>query len=547
MTLYSKKKIFALFTISCFAAVSFGSEVISQQKHKIATITLSSFEKANRDIENSLYATGNNGVIPAINLVFNWLFMLPNFDCVDKNRPVTAALLTSDYENELPDRVAVIPLDKELGSYKLRSSLNGAYRKITGKKILYCCDAVDSNRFENIFILITEQNAILANNAKSLQWIMQMAKSRTLPSATLHHDYSIAISLNANLSGNLLKSLLPDGHDIPSPFSYLARLRDILETLISLDISVSPGTRELKCVAELKYPPLSLNDLRQIKSLNTENYKQLSHYDYSPSVSYFPLISQLLPETFLKRYGHDNVLSPFYPLRIIPGIPAADKKILPFITGERISTFVIDPVDKICGKIEIYPTDSASKVTDFISALFSEKINNITFHTQSKYFNTAIYSYSITLEPNRNEFTPTAIQNIFSLNTIELAVVNNKLIVASGKILRYFLDNMNNAKNSLLDDTNHFPPLSVDEKLIGIGRLDYSSIAKQAVPLNDALQVIERQLPQEGKGIKWRLSLKENNIVFDMSVATDEVIALMMLNNIDTKELWQYIIHSTFN
>lgn len=523
-------------------------EILSRAHYpqQVAAVTISSLSSVNDAFYSGLSVIGAADSTQVTDEILQWLFMVPTLDCADKTREATVCLLTPKNNLDLPDKAAVLPLEPFGGASRLVSSLKQSYNTITGTNLLFCSDPVDSNKLSNICIYVTRTTALVANNRESLIWIAQKYRDKTLPSLEpVRGRAPIALTFNGRYCYELLSMLIPKTEAKLGLPVYLNLLKELFSTVNSIDLSIEPDAIDWRIACRLNYPAITMLKFEGTKvDKTTKLDNEFPIFSHCQSISYLPLIAETLPLSILGKF-EKGVSSIYNAMHILPAMPDANNLIRPHLTGERASAIATSPQDNLLGKIEVFAIRDASKLEAALQKL-TYPTNIVQRQMDRRAHGTTIRKYTI-IENTNEIYTKTAflahvLSMLYGLNSIEFAISNNKLYVASGP--RDFIDNWLKKGRFPTKKQSASPigRLPSNEIPIGGGIQDISALIETLTKNTDQLEGISQNIPIPGSGIQWQISRGRGFITFDILASSSEILALTVLSNLDTEQIGALIL-----
>lgn len=518
----------------------------AHRPQQMAALTISSLSSVNDALYSGLSGIGSVDSKDATDDILQWLFMVPSLSCADKTREATVCLLTPKNAFDIPDKAAVLPLAPIGGAYQLVSELRQTYSTITGTNLLFCSDPFDSNKVSNICLYLTKNTALIANNKESLVWLARQFRNKSLPSIKpVRNRAPIAITFDGKLCHEFLSILVPSTDVAYGLPYYLMLLKEILSTVESADISIEPDAIDWRIALRLNYPTKAMSAFEGKASLKNSALSNEFHiFSHCQSVSFLPLIFDILPNSILKKFNC-GINSIYNAAHILPAMPAADKEIKPYLTGERASAIITSTHDNLLGKIEIFPVNDTAKLAETLKKI-KFPADTVKRQADRQAYGTTIYKYTInaiTSEiDSKGSFIAHALSMLYSLENIEFAISGSNLYVASGA--NGLIDNWlkkigfpRKERHSLA-----FSQQTLGEIPLGGGIQDISSLIDTLAKSTDQLKPISKDLPHPGSGIQWQISRSKNSVVFDILASSSEILALKVMSNIDTEKIRSLIL-----
>ncbi len=533
----------AIFVITTLflVGISYASDDKLSDKSEIASVVVSSHSDLKRELNDSFTAIGSEDeTINFTDTVLHWLFMVPDTG-IDPSRPIATYLLTPEFEGDIPDRAAIIPLDTLSGALMLGNELERRYSKIVGDKV-FCCTENKDDPNDILYIYITKTRAFAASSSDALRWIIKKIRDDKISDSTLKRQSTIQITIDGAKASALIDLILPPDADIPYPYVIISHLSQLLATTKTTTLNINSDLHQWQTDITLSFPDKRIKGFNEIKSIKAFEPLSSKERYYSCSAGYIPLAASVLPKAVTQYYDDRNALSIYMPFRIIPAISELNKKILPTLTGIRYSAFINDPIENKIGKIEIYQIKDLQKATQIISGISSitnKSVRTLTPRTVGK---TTIQRYTSATSYVHDNFTASALTHIFNLNNVEMAIKNKKLYIASGNsgLIEYALKDKKIALPT-------YEKKDTEEKLIGIGEINISEQLHDAAATKEGLSGFSDEIPYKGQGIAWRLYATPTSLTYSLSVSTSELVALKMFLNADTSELSNYLLNHSFN
>lgn len=518
----------------------------AHRPQQMAALTISSLSSVNDALYSGLSGIGSVDSKDATDDILQWLFMVPSLSCADKTREATVCLLTPKNAFDIPDKAAVLPLAPIGGAYQLVSELRQTYSTITGTNLLFCSDPVDSNKVSNICLYLTKNTALIANNKESLVWLARQFRNKSLPSIKpVRNRAPIAITLDGKLCHEFLSILVPSTDVAYGLPYYLMLLKEILSTVESADISIEPDAIDWRIALRLNYKTKTMSAFEGKASVKNSALNNEFHiFSHCQSVSFLPLIFDILPNSILKKFNC-GINSVYNAAHILPAMPAADKEIKPYLTGERASAIITSTHDNLLGKIEIFPVNDTAKLAETLKKI-KFPADTVKRQADRQAYGTTIYKYTInaiTSEiDSKGSFIAHALSMLYSLENIEFAISGSNLYVASGS--KGLIDNWLK-KIGFQRKERHplaFSQQTPGEIPLGGGIQDISSLIDTLAKSTEQLKPISKDLPHPGSGIQWQISRSKNSLVFDILASSSEILALKVMSNIDTEKIRSLIL-----
>lgn len=547
------------------AQVNSGSGILREaaagNQTPVAIVELSSISAATGAFAAGFTGIGEPNPTEESNAVFSWLFMVPSLECADMNKPATVCLLTPENELDIVDRAAIIPLSAIGGGFRLRDSLQAVYRSIKGTNVLFCSDSVDSNRYADICMVITHETAFVANNRESLKWIARKYRDKTLPAPRkVRTGSNVSISFDGPSAAAIISKIIPEGVDLDGMLGYISLFGQTLRTAVSLDISLMPDVRSWRIACRLNYPEDMLGRIRSVPVPADALLKLIPPRSYCRSASDFPVFASLLPDGFRRSYGERTPQTPFGAFHILPFVPEGDPVLYPHLTGERVSAIVIDQFERRIGKIEIYPAKNPAELEEVLGKTISasEARSDGLVKSREKRLagGTGVFGYYVDVVADADidsssDFAAKALTLMLGLHTVEAAVADGKLIVASGS--PGFIESwLEKGRFSGQDDTvesllTPFDSSPEGEEVLGGGEIQPSASLLAISKSIGNLHELDAKLPHSGGGLNWRISRCATGVVFEFAASNSEILSIMALKKLDTKDLSQFILNNAIN
>lgn len=518
----------------------------AHRPQQMAALTISSLSSVNDALYSGLSGIGSVDSKDATDDILQWLFMVPSLSCADKTREATVCLLTPKNAFDIPDKAAVLPLAPIGGAYQLVSELRQTYSTITGTNLLFCSDPIDSNKVSNICLYLTKNTALIANNKESLVWLARQFRNKSLPSIKpVRNRAPIAITFDGKLCHEFLSILVPSNDVAYGLPYYLMLLKEILSTVESADISIEPDAIDWRIALRLNYPNNTMSAFEGKASIKNSALSNEFHiFSHCQSVSFLPLIFDILPNSILKKFNC-GINSIYNAAHILPAMPAADKEIKPYLTGERASAIITSTHDNLLGKIEIFPVNDTAKLAETLKKI-KFPLDTVKRQADRQAYGTTIYKYTInaiTSEiDSKGSFIAHALSMLYSLENIEFAISGSNLYVASGS--KGLIDNWLKKVGFPRKEKSQFAfsQQTPSEIPLGGGIQDISSLIDTLAKSTEQLKPISKDLPHPGSGIQWQISRSKNSVVFDILASSSEILALKVMSNIDTEKIRSLIL-----
>ena len=522
---------------------------------QIAALTLKAISDVRLGLAAGLAGVGREDSSDLAGEILSWLFMVPSLDCADLSREATVCLLTPEFEGDIPDRAAVLPLSPFGGERHLRKSLKEVYGSVVGTNVLFCSQATDAAFPQDVCVVVTSNAALVATSRESLRWLARRFRAGSLPRVTAVRDGSLmAATFDGRLSHDIVRQLLPDGDDAKGPLLALSLFGDILGTVSSLDVSISADVRSWRVACRLRYP--GGGAIQSAKPPDDSLAELLPPGAFCRSISALPAFTPMLPKALRTRYGGESPQANFCGFRIIPALPELDGDFRAFLAGDRAAAHVVAPADGLVGRIEVFSLKKAEEAAKWLDAHFASDIwgGRIASLETREAMGRTIHSYRLAMEKmvgeEDDDFLAVVVSLLAGFNNVELAVDGNRLIVALGG--RGLVEALLNLEKSRRDHgeppcgavalTAPLGALPSGEVSLGGGEMQPSIALAALASCYRELGRLSRRLPRYGDGFVWRLSRDASGVVFDISASNTELMALTQLDAIDRRELSQLIV-----
>jgi hypothetical protein len=116
-------------------------------------------------------------------------------------------------------------------------------------------------------------------------------------------------------------------------------------------------------------------------------------------------------------------------------MPEVDKAIKGHLTGERAAAIVTSTQDNLLGKIEIFPIKDLTLLKDALKKT-NFPTDSVKRLADRQAYGTTVYKYTINAKTSEIDskwsFIAHALSMLYSLDTVEFAIADSKLYVASG-------------------------------------------------------------------------------------------------------------------
>ncbi len=139
-----------------------------------------------------------------------------------------------------------------------------------------------------------------------------------------------------------------------------------------------------------------------------------------------------------------------------------------------------------------------------------------------------------------------ALTRLLDMNTVEMAIVSNRLIVIQGAVgdMERWLQRPETADRPATDSAWRQPPvrMAAGANVIGKGSLAAMAALRATVALLPGITPAQlASLPQVGGGLNWQLTRQESSLVWRMQISSSEIFAWSRLRGLDP-ELLQAMI-----
>lgn len=540
-----------------FCGANAAEAVDAKDPALVGEIIFASYSEACQDTVSALSSIGVGNSDDLFSEIFLSFALVPSVDFIDESRPISVSFLNPDLEGELPDRAVVIPISPYGGARALRATIEENYGKIEGTKVFFCSEPKEDAKEERLVYTVVGDIALMANNQKALKWIATKFRNKDLPKANIVVKASpISLTIDGKMGHSLIKQIVPNAKKASGMAKKLSLLGDLLGTLTSLDLSIRPGSREWRIDAKLNYPfGIVKEKIETVRPPREELMTIFPDKSYCRSLSALPLLISLLPRSFRDEYGGDSYFTNLSAFHIFPKITESEKRIYPYISGDRASAYVIQPLDGMLGKVEVYTIKNPQRVEELLSKVISPITNDLAFVVLTNDVrivnNTKVYGYNIEEKKSsfqeKSEFSVSAINIIYNMNIVEVAVKDDLLFVALGKsglIDKWLLPDafVPGARkyNTILSP---FEDVGDGVVSLGGGEVLPSQTLNEAVKVILGLEDFSRGLPFAGSGFYWRLSKCKTGLIYEISLSHNEILAFQTILNLDTSVLGQFVLN----
>lgn len=530
----------------------------------VAVVSLSSVERAMENLSGALEATASDDAAGIASAVLSWLTMAPSLECADPARPATVVFLTSGASGDLPEQVAIIPLSPAAGAVRLRDSLAHAYAKVEGKTVLYCSGPLDSAITESLSVIFTKDAAYVANSREALRWIARRHMDGSMPSARhLRKESAISIYIDAERTIPVIDALnVADVSDIANASkSSLGKFRDLLAGLKSFQLSFSTDSFAAdrnSCIAAVRLEPKkSMEGPRDPSAALAALLTSIPLEAYSISAGLRGGLASLLPASVTSQFTGTTAYSYLAGFNALPGMDDASlAPLLPFLSGERVSAFLVSHAIPWPAKIDVFALKDASGAEKALDAIFSGKppASIAAFrpsrtsggHTVRGY--TAVRSHG---SKEDDDYGASSLVLITELNSVELAIVGDRLVSIAGHPGQIDLwlkeDGFRARERDFPALASTLGPPAADAVVTGAGQLQISRTIRAYCSTRGDLSPLLDLLPRPGNGIEWRISRVSNGVVCEFHISSSELRSIVAISNIDNNFIDNVLMNLIIN
>lgn len=527
----------------------------------VAKILIPSIAKYNEAIGAGCSGIGEPGGAEISGGILGWLFMLPSLRQADPSRPMTAILIEPENEYDLPDRAAVIPLKPIGGAIALRDDLKKQYGIVTGKNAIVCSAARDGSEEElHLFISDKDGIALAANSRGALVWLARRYRDGNVPApGEVRASFPVSVEIDSSLASKILEKILPpDGEEASSAVKALSLAKDFISSTDRLCLSIMPNVRFWRLAAMAKFKGGNLAKVAAAPLYDERNLNLIPSSCLGKSSGDVPLAVSVLPLSFRAIFGRNPHIVNFTPFHILPNLPSLDSELYGQMTGDRSSGYVFDVHSRQAGKLTAYRLKNANKTEEILKnnlGAGARDTSELSYNDPRMAGDATIYGYKTAASSHRSigkaEFALQSVSVAFSMTQTEVAVKDGILFVAYGE--RGLLDSWLGGKITDLRDlrleevTTQLGEVPPDEELLGGGEFAPSQLLEKIVSCLPELAPVKRLIPRPGSGANWRLLRRGEELVWDVSVSSSEILAAKTISRLDLEFLNQFLLMKSFS
>ncbi len=554
------RRCFALLLATAMAAPMARSE--NQPVYKslvpVVSVQLSSLSDAVRFLYDGLSGIGVETSASDCSRRLAEALMLPTLDGADRTKPVCAFLLSRDPPTATPEQAVILPVRIDGGRDLLRS-LRSRYSFVEGGSIKICSSPKDGNAIEPLYVAIAEGNAMISPDIEAIRWMAYRLQSRSVPNPPSFRKTTLLASVNCQVLGQTLDffdratavSTNKTAAVEKSPIG-IRETSAFISSFAQIDFAVGSSIKQFDVAARLAPQEGAMSSafraLTKPADKWTDSFSPLSCNNAVSAIPGFIAALPLEIRRWLANLADNTRLLGF---QILPAALDLDEQLRPLMADIGLSSFIVDKPGGRVGAVSIFSLRSPSKADAVLRGYFAGKgaagnpaIQNVDVRNGG-----AVITYDLAQGgPEKNPAgvgnSGASLSRLFNLNHVELAVKEDRLIVAKGStrlINQWLGDKPPSSWNAGIDSiTGIFPP-QTGETVLGGGALEPVFLAKKIVEASPSISYLAPKMPHAGNGIAWRMSRGDGDVIFDVRLYSNEILAANMLRELDSSTMQELL------
>lgn len=485
--------------------------------------------------------------------------MLPSLAGADTTRPVFFFLLAQNPPSALPEPAAIVPM-KPNGGEELLKALSSRYSFVDGKSVKVCSGAIDGVSVDPLYVAVAEGNAMISPNIDAIRWMAYNLQSKTIHDSPGFRKASLLASVDGPLLSRLLElaaaaiaSDEPEGTATNGiPFN-LHDASSFASSFSRIDLAIDASIRHFDIATRLVPPegPMST----AFRSLNPPPAKWSEYFPpfaCNKAASPLPGLVAALPRQNRRWLSDLASTTRLVGFQTLPAAFDLDETIRPLMTGENLTSFVVDKPGGRIGAISIFGLQAPEKAKAAILSYFSQNggvAGNARINNASVKINGAVTTYDLAQGASERPSPGSgnagaALSHLFDLNHVEFTVKDNRLIVAQGS--SHLIDGLLNDKTASswsesISSLTEIFPAQPGETVLGGGSLEPVFLAKKIIEASPSIAYLAAKIPHAGNGFAWRMSRQDNSLIFDFRLYSNEILACNMIRALDSTTLQELL------
>ena len=485
--------------------------------------------------------------------------MLPSLEGADMAKPVRGFLLSRNPPAAAPEPAVILPM-RTNGAKDLIRSLHSRYSFVEGGNIKICSGPKEGDAVEPLYVAIAEGNAMISPDIEAIRWMAYNLQSRTVPEVTPFRSTPLLASVNGPLLGGLLElldaaataSANQKGSATNTPPD-IGEARLLLSSFLHIDLALRASIKQLDVAARLTPREGAMESaFRNLKPPAEKWTAYSSPFACNNAASALPGFMAALPpgvRAWLADLADNTRLVGF---QILPAAFDLDERIRQFTTGIGLSSFIVDKPGGRIGAVSIFALKSPGEADAELRRYFARKgdvANNRRIRTPTLKRDGQVIAYDL----GERDMEKTSagggnagasLSQLFDLNHVELAVREDRLIVARGstRLMDQWLDDKPASSwgGGSASMTTIFPA-QTGETVLGGGSLEPVFLAKKIIEAAPSISYLAPRMPHAGNGIAWRMSRNDGDVIFDVRLYSNEILACNMLRELDSSTMQELL------
>ena len=485
--------------------------------------------------------------------------MLPSLEGADMAKPVHGFLLAHDPPAAAPEPAVILPV-RTNGAKDLLRSLQTRYSFVEGGNIKICTGPSEDKFVEPLYVAIAEGNAMISPDIEAIRWMAYNLQSRTVPEIPAFRSAPVLASVNCPVLCGLLELMGPAAPVSPTQKDVaattlpdLGEARSFLSSFSHIDLALGASIKQLDVAARLTPRGSAMSSaFRTLPSPAEKLSAYFPPFACNNAASAFPGFMAALPQgvrEWLAELADNTRLVGF---QILPAAFDLDERIRPFTSGISLSSFIVDKPGGRIGAVSIYALKSPERADAALRGYFAgngdgagnRRIHNSTWKRDGKVIVYDLGGRDMDKSSAGGGTAGASLSQLFDLNHVELAVRDDLLIVARGsaRLMDHWLDEKPASSwgVGISSLTGIFPP-QTGETVLGGGSVEPVFLARKIVEAAPGTSYLAPKMPHAGNGFAWRMSRKDGDVIFDVRLYSNEILAINTLRDLDSSTLQELL------
>ena len=522
------------------------------------SVQLSSLSDAVRLLNDGLSGIGVETTASDCSRRIAEALMLPSLEGADMAKPVHGFLLTRDPPAAAPEPAVILPI-RTNGAKDLLRSLQARYSFVEGGNIKICSGPLEDKFVEPLYVAIAEGNAMISPDIEAIRWMAYNLQSRTVPEVPSFRGTPFLASVNSTILCSLLEligSTAPASttqKDAATTAPDFGEARSFLSSFSHIDLALGASIKQLDVAVRLT--PRESATATAFRNLPPPADKLTAYFppfSCNNAASALPGFMAALPQGVRQWFAELADNTRLVGFQILPAAFDLDERIRPFTSGISLASFVVDRPGGRIGAVSIYALTSPDKANAALRGYFAgngevarnRRIQNPTLKRDGQVIAYDLGESDMGKTSASGGNAGASLSQLFDLNHVELAVRDDRLIVTRGssRLMGHWLDEKpaSSWSGGVSSMTGIFTPQS-GETVLGGGSLEPVFLARKIVEVSPSISYLAPKMPHAGNGIAWRMSRNDGDVIFDVRLYSNEILAINTLHELDSSTMQELL------